>query len=286
MDVKKKKAVNSKEFLSLLHNSDQLNKDDFKDSLKLQEEFPYFLIPKVLGARYEWNNSATTSNTLLHWAAVLSPDRKRLKELVTEKIVLTHITGEGPKPLIPDEDEKEEKDEVENQNIQPITSEDTDSEAAKIETPTRPNRDEILRRLEENLKKIKKKDAEGGHSGEHEKKKEVADSSPENEKEDLIASIAKKEELYQRKKEQLDLINNFDEKPIRLSRERMDQEENLPDLSEKSTLLNDNMLSESFAKLLVKQNKKQEAIEIYRKLILKFPKKKTYFADQIEQLKA
>ncbi|WP_439483871.1 hypothetical protein [Cyclobacterium plantarum] len=284
MDVKKKKAVNSKEFLSLLHNSDQLNKDDFKDSLKLQEEFPYFLIPKVLGARYEWNNSATTSTTLLHWAAVLSPDRKRLKELVTEKIDLTHITGEGQKPLLPDE--KEEKEEVENQNIQPITSEDIDSEAANIETPSRPNRDEILRRLEENLKKIKKKDAEGGHSGEHEKKKEVADSSSENEKEDLIASIAKKEELYQRKKEQLDLINNFDEKPIRLSRERMDQEENLPDLSEKSTLLNDNMLSESFAKLLVKQNKKQEAIEIYRKLILKFPKKKTYFADQIEQLKA
>ncbi|NHE59380.1 hypothetical protein [Cyclobacterium plantarum] len=284
MDVKKKKAVNSKEFLSLLHNSDQLNKDDFKDSLKLQEEFPYFLIPKVLGAKYEWNNSATTSTTLLHWAAVLSPDRKRLKELVTEKIDLTHITGEGQKPLLPDE--KEEKEEVENQNIQPITSEDIDSEAANIETPSRPNRDEILRRLEENLKKIKKKDAEGGHSGEHEKKKEVADSSSENEKEDLIASIAKKEELYQRKKEQLDLINNFDEKPIRLSRERMDQEENLPDLSEKSTLLNDNMLSESFAKLLVKQNKKQEAIEIYRKLILKFPKKKTYFADQIEQLKA
>lgn len=276
--------MNSKEFLSLLHNSDQLNKDDFKDSLKLQEEFPYFLIPKALGARYEWNNSATTSNTLLHWAAVLSPDRKRLKELVTEKIVLTQITGEEPKPLLPDD--KEEKEEVENQSIQPITSEDTVSEAAKMETHSRPNRDEILRRLEENLKKIKKKDVDGGPSGEHEKKKEVADSSPENEREDLIASIAKKEELYQRKKEQLDLINNFDEKPIRLSREKMDQEENLPDLSEKSTLLNDNMLSESFAKLLVKQNKKQEAIEIYRKLILKFPKKKTYFADQIEQLKA
>lgn len=279
--------MNSQEFLSLLQNSDQLNKDDFKDSLKLQEEFPYFLIPKILGARYEWNKAASTSNTLLHWAAVLSPDRKRLKELVTEKIVLPPIAEEAQN--IPVFKEKEEKKEIENQIVPPTASQEdqkTDPEASKIETASRPNRDEILRRLEENLKKIKKNNPDGGSSGEHEKKKGVVDSPQENEKEDLLAGIARMEELDQRKKEQLDLINNFEEKPIRLSREKMDQEENLPDLSERSTRLNDNMLSESFAKLLVKQNKKQEAIEIYRKLILKFPKKKTYFADQIEQLKA
>ncbi|WP_163382524.1 hypothetical protein [Cyclobacterium sp. SYSU L10401] len=283
--------MNSQEFLSLLQNSDQLNADDFKASLKLQEEFPYFLIPKILGARYEWNNSATASNSLLHWAAVLSPDRKRLKELVTEKITLPEIPGESQNLPLPEKNIPDSKKEDINdpKSTPEIPKADVTPAAPKEEKTSRPNRDEILRRLEENLKKIKKPDTDPNRSGIHEKKKEVVDSPQESEKEDLIASIARKEELReldQRKKEQLDLIQNFQEKPIRLPREELDQEEILPDLSEKSTHLNDNTVSESFAKLLVKQNKKQEAIEIYRKLILKFPKKKTYFADQIEQLKA
>ncbi|WP_460538703.1 hypothetical protein [Echinicola sediminis] len=37
--------------------------------------------------------------------------------------------------------------------------------------------------------------------------------------------------------------------------------------------------------MLTKQGKKDKAIEIYEKLILKFPKKKAYFADLIKELK-
>ncbi|WP_375583523.1 hypothetical protein [Cyclobacterium xiamenense] len=121
------------------------------------------------------------------------------------------------------------------------------------------------------------------------KKEQIKGVAPDASAGDLIDSIAEKEERLvtdERKKEQMDLIDSFEEKPIRLPREQMEVQPDLPDLSEKSTHLNDSMFSESFAKLLVKQNKKQEAIEIYRKLILKFPKKKTYFADQIEKLKA
>ena len=59
---------------------------------------------------------------------------------------------------------------------------------------------------------------------------------------------------------------------------------NLTDLSKNSTTFNDRIVSESFAKLLVKQNNKQQAIEIYRKLILKFPDKYAYFAALIKEL--
>jgi S-adenosylmethionine:diacylglycerol 3-amino-3-carboxypropyl transferase len=58
----------------------------------------------------------------------------------------------------------------------------------------------------------------------------------------------------------------------------------MADLSKNSTLFNDNIISESFAKLLVQQNKKEKAIEIYQKLMLKFPNKSAYFADLIKQL--
>jgi TolA-binding protein len=39
------------------------------------------------------------------------------------------------------------------------------------------------------------------------------------------------------------------------------------------------------AQILTRQGKKDKAIEVYKKLIWKFPQKKAYFAAQIEDLK-
>jgi hypothetical protein len=47
---------------------------------------------------------------------------------------------------------------------------------------------------------------------------------------------------------------------------------------------NDNLVTETMAKLLVKQGKFLQAIRIYRKLSLKFPQKSSYFASQIKQI--
>ena len=61
--------------------------------------------------------------------------------------------------------------------------------------------------------------------------------------------------------------------------------QNTENLAAASTKINDNLISESYAKILANQGKKQLAIEIYEKLVLKFPDKRTYFADLIEKLK-
>ena len=47
----------------------------------------------------------------------------------------------------------------------------------------------------------------------------------------------------------------------------------------------DNIVSETLVDILVKQGKKDKAIEVLKKLIWKFPQKKAYFAAQIEDLK-
>jgi len=56
------------------------------------------------------------------------------------------------------------------------------------------------------------------------------------------------------------------------------------DLAAKSVAQDDEIISETLAKIFVKQGKKDHAIDIYLKLSLKFPEKKAYFADQIENL--
>ena len=50
-------------------------------------------------------------------------------------------------------------------------------------------------------------------------------------------------------------------------------------------MFGDNIVSETLVEILLKQGKKDKAIEVLKKLIWKFPQKKAYFAAQIEDLK-
>ncbi len=84
---------------------------------------------------------------------------------------------------------------------------------------------------------------------------------------------------------QADLINDFLEKLPSLGKPKKptSQEENLPleDLADSTWTP---PISETFAIILVKQGKYQQAIEIYEKLILAKPEKRLYFATRISDL--
>jgi hypothetical protein len=56
------------------------------------------------------------------------------------------------------------------------------------------------------------------------------------------------------------------------------------DLSLKSSKIKKGMASESLASIFQKQGKTKKAVKIYEQLILKYPEKKSYFAEQIEKL--
>jgi len=88
-------------------------------------------------------------------------------------------------------------------------------------------------------------------------------------------------------KEQLELIDRFIATEHTLHKKPRPQdtvEEAQEDLSEGSTKIDENLVSENLALIMKKQGKIDKAIDIYKKLIWKFPQKKTYFASQIEAL--
>ena len=84
-------------------------------------------------------------------------------------------------------------------------------------------------------------------------------------------------------------VNDFIEKEPSINKKilnnNIDAKRAIEDLSESSTHLSDDVISETLAKLMVKQGRNEKAIDIYKKLIWKFPQKKSYFADQIKKLK-
>ena len=55
--------------------------------------------------------------------------------------------------------------------------------------------------------------------------------------------------------------------------------------SEQSNLIAEEMITETLAKVYLRQGLYQEALNSYEKLILKFPEKNSYFAGQIENIK-
>ena len=90
------------------------------------------------------------------------------------------------------------------------------------------------------------------------------------------------------RKEQIEIVDNFIKNSPVLSKANLSAESEIlsqKDLSKDSGKFSDEMASENLAKIFLKQGKRKDAEKIYKKLITKFPQKKTYFAIQIEKLK-
>ncbi|ELR69341.1 hypothetical protein C900_05121 [Fulvivirga imtechensis AK7] len=86
------------------------------------------------------------------------------------------------------------------------------------------------------------------------------------------------------KEDQNKLIENFISKEPSITAKPLKSSENQPDLSAASTSFNEDLVSENLANIFINQGKRDKAIDIYKKLIWKFPQKKAYFASRIEEL--
>jgi hypothetical protein len=64
-----------------------------------------------------------------------------------------------------------------------------------------------------------------------------------------------------------------------------DSDQQQVDLAAKAVAINDEIVTEKFANLLVRQKKFEEALNVFEKLSLKFPEKSIYFAARIEEVK-
>jgi len=107
---------------------------------------------------------------------------------------------------------------------------------------------------------------------------------------DIIEEIkTSKEEIEpgsERLKEQIEIIDQFIKTQPSITSVRDRNPLPPTDLNSiKSGEFGENIVSETLVEILIKQGKKDRAIEVLKKLIWKYPQKKAYFASQIEDLK-
>jgi hypothetical protein len=121
------------------------------------------------------------------------------------------------------------------------------------------------------------------------KKKRHAESKASPNEELIKEIITSKEEITPespKQKEQIDIINHFIQKQPSITSAKDKQPAPITDLNPiKTGEFGDNIVSETLVEILIKQGKKDKAVEVLKKLIWKYPQKKAYFASQIEELK-
>lgn len=311
--------MNPIQLLGIIQHANHLSKDDFTELLKLHDAFPYFQIPKVLLAKYEYDKSNAQVSELLHWAAITSPDRAWLKKMVETKAPFESRVDFLKKKIIEVTESKKSPegknfiDDLEGQlvpeNKKTTSTKDLTATLKKLGEDLAQSKLKAMEKLEKSslkpavdeapVKSIASDSAAPIAEVEvnkpiNEETKEQNNLTPNQKpkrrgaKDELIESIRKKEKkeiLDKKKLEQIDIIKAFSKKEIKLATiKEIEGQQRQEDLSENSTKLNPNLITEAYADILVKQGKKVKAKEIYKKLMVKFPEKNTYFANLIEEL--
>jgi tetratricopeptide (TPR) repeat protein len=297
--------VNKERFYSIVQNFTSLEKDEAEGLISLQKEYPYSQVIHNLVAKATNDLQFSDKDIYLSQSAIYSTDRSVLKSIITalrtDRIVPSgkmdaDITAEyqppvaihsGKAPIYTESMSKRKEEESFNPN-----------QKASSETKhnTDPINESFYTQVDNDLANLRKSKAQ------YEKAMEMLEknqpvllsnvSSSELAKkpsddgliEEIINSKQQVTSEDPRQKEQIDIIDQFIKTQPTISKPKV-----IPlkteDLTEKTDVFGENIVSETLVEILVNQGKKEKAIEMLKKLIWKFPQKKTYFAAQIDELK-
>ena len=91
-----------------------------------------------------------------------------------------------------------------------------------------------------------------------------------------IKKIERKEE-----QKEINIVDNFLEEEVKISRPKKETFFKAINVAKESLIENDDLVTPTLAKVYLEQAHYEKAIITYEKLILKYPKKSSFFADQI-----
>jgi hypothetical protein len=273
--------VEKDRFLFLVKNFTSLSEKEAVELEFLLKDYPYSQVIHNLATRVAQDNKLKIYNKQLQLSAVYTTDRSVLKHLMTQ-----------PRGTV------QEVKILNNNGVKQLENEPEPPARISVSKTTLSGNDLIheiefdLARLKElkhnfelSLAEFDKATSQwGAEEKKKVKKKSLSDSSPDD---GLIEEIkiTKKEINPEGEKqiEQINIIDQFIKSSPTIPRGKPTPASE--DLTEHNSAFTDHIISETLVEILLKQGKREKAIEVLRKLIWKFPQKKAIFAAQIEDLK-
>lgn len=252
----------------------------------LLKDYPYSQLIHHLSARAFQDVNLEGKKNLLHASAVYATDRSVLKSIMTTPrsvAVLNHSNVSPTEEVYVPPTGIHGKVEVTSlaepivQRIEPVV--------LKTESTTNGDLYEQLVRDMNEMHQSKKRFEEMVVKLENQAFSPLLEAGQEEELIEEIKQHAKKRVKADAKlKEQIEIIDKFIKNQPAMPKPKAAAASTV-DLTEKSASFSENIVSETLVELLLKQGKKEKAVEMLKKLIWKFPQKKAYFAARIQELK-
>jgi tetratricopeptide (TPR) repeat protein len=297
--------VNKERFYSIVQNFTCLEKDEAEGLISLQKEYPYSQVIHNLVAKATNDLQFSDKDSYLSQSAIYSTDRTILKSIITalrtERIMpLEKMIAESTADYHPPFAIHSGKAPIETELVPKVKQEEGINTNQEVSSETKQNTSSISEsfyaQVDNDLANLRKSKAQYERAMEMLEKGQpiLLSSIPGNEQikkpsddgliEEIINTKQRVTPEAPRQKEQIDIIDKFIKTQPTISKPKIIPAKT-EDLTEKTDVFGENIVSETLVEILVNQGKKEKAIEMLKKLIWKFPQKKTYFAAQIDELK-
>ena len=283
--------MDAADFLERIKDRSLLKKSNAKEWAELSEKYPYASVVQLLNFQAKDKNTKKEIDTLrLHFENPLLFNQvtKQDKESGVEVEEKQEELKKEIEELLSEEDIKEET---------AVESETPVEEKSEIQDEQSENNEDVLELIkdlpEENP--IEKAKREVSHVAEEDVNETIEEEESEDPGDlmvmmsftDWLQYFKAKKENEEEDKKGRDAIRSAWQKE-KLAEAMDDEEDVVPDeifeKAMKSVSFGDGLVTEPLAELYVQQGKTDKAIELYKKLSLLNPEKRTYFADRIKDL--
>jgi hypothetical protein len=282
--------VKKEEFLSYIKNPEEISDNDISMLEEFVSKYPYFQVGHLFLAKLAHETNKPDKTLKLNHAALHTLNRTILKRIIEDGWqVLPQAVNQPFTPTV----QLNPGTENVNESYPSMLNDTPESESAPpVEPQNSDVASQIKEAIQENRKLRKQFEEQDSDTPEATQNQEEINNIVEDPRVILKPDNTGKEESGKgelKKKNQFEIIDNFISYESSLVKRKLKIPDGpsapQEDLSLKSSSLNDDLVSENLALIMKNQGKIDLAIDIYKKLIWKFPQKKAYFASLIEELK-
>jgi hypothetical protein len=299
--------MNTDEIINYFSNPDLVN-NQIAEILKMEiEKYPFFQSLHILLLKHYKNTSSIEYDKQIRKSILHISDRRKLYTYINndtnikpvhfqDKIDDKHVESIEIAVAEKESYRKEEKDTL-KESISDIISNST-NETHMQEMSEKTLLPEVTFELDNSIEIIKPENASLEQDNENKNFEEIVENTGASRSSELIVFQTDEEfsssqnEVIQKTSPEFEHLSNSDQALIEkfLNEEprikpKMEFDKEQHDISTSSIEERDDFITETLAKIYVKQGNYAKAVATYEKLSLKFPEKSSYFASQIEEIK-